>query len=286
MRSFVPLARYASPGMPVRQQDLINPAAQPHRILLVEQAALNGPVKITTNYGTWVFHPDELVIFPRRPDATKRDWRGHIPPPLPTELAVGDLLDPADGAQAYTGASPTDWRDAAQHVASVTRNPARPNVISINTYSAYSGSHRHIFVWNEHVIFPRAKEPRHTGYAQISPYELQAFGPYLIEPSQPETGPLVFIAKHPSGGGRWPRWLAANLHLGENVHLGKPPKKGELWPPYVNTENRWGRHPRDPAADQPATQMIPPERLQRALALYTEYRDRRALAAPTPPQPS
>jgi hypothetical protein len=284
MRSFVPLARYASPGMPVRQQDLTNPAAPQHRILNVEQSDLNALVKITTNYGIWLFHPDEQVVFPRRPDNSHRDWRGATPPPFPTELAIGDLLDPKDGAIAWKGASPSDWRDAAQHVTSVTRNPARPNVISLNTFSAYTGQHRHIFIWNEHVIFPRAKEPRHTGYAQVSPYELQAYGPYLLNDTEAETGPLIFIIRHPSGGGRWPRWLTEKLHLGENVFVSRPPGKKEIWPPYVNTEDRWGRHPRDPATGQPATRQIPPERLARAIALYTEYRDRRALAVPPPPR--
>jgi hypothetical protein len=274
----VPQARFAQPHMPVRQQNLGDLYAPEHIITTIEHTTTG--IVITTNQGQWLFRPDELVTFPRRPDNSTADWRGRTP--LPTDLAIGDALDPADGAAALL--TDQDRLDAIQYVTAVTRNPARPDNIVINTRSAYSGPAKWNFLLSEPVIFPRVHRERPTGR---NPYQVQltGYGPYLYLDHTTQDEYLYFLVTHPSGGGTWPRYLQDPIKIGPGIYLARPPtSKGKHWTAYQFCGERWERHPRDPQWGQDPTTAIDPARLQAAYAAYADYRQR--TAPPAPPAPS
>src|SRR5690606_15499575 len=52
-------------------------------------------VEITTTSGRWTFLRHEVVVFPRRPDGSIRNWFAEgVTPASVTDLAVGDILPP------------------------------------------------------------------------------------------------------------------------------------------------------------------------------------------------
>lgn len=277
----IPTARQAQPGMQVRQQalDLLGQAS-PHVILNTERKGdLNSQYfVITTNYGQWSFYPDELVTFPRRPDNSKRDWRGEVTPPRPLDLAVGDVLHGRYGPD-LPGTDQASADRNAQRVTAVTYNRARPKIITVTTYSAEDGPLSTPFLPDEPVIYPRPERERPSTDSP-QPAVPEGFGPYQ-DPNDQDR--LLYLVVHPSAGGRWPRYLQAPIPLGHNTFLARPPKTAppEPWPQFVGTQN-YSRHPKDPAWGLPVIAAIDPERLTEAEQAYADYRAR----VPTPPQRS
>lgn len=279
VKARIPTARQARPGMLVKQQAIdLGSAAADHRITAVERKGdLNSEYfVITTNQGRWSFYPDEPVTFPRRPDNQKRDWREAATPPLPTDLAIGDLLDGRYGPDLET-ATEADRERNAQRVTAVTYNRARPNEIVITTFSIEDGPLMTAFLPDEPVRFPRPVRERTSGYDHDSAV-LTGYGPYLyVEPDGDEY--LYFLITHPGGRGRWPAYTEASIPLGNGAFLSRPPigKKGRAptWSSFhfVGTD-RWRRHPRDPAWGRDAVTQIEPERLAAAEDAYADYRKR------------
>lgn len=276
-------ARLAAPGMPLRQQALDLAAVAPdHKLLSKELISTdhnpnNDRYKITTNQGTWIFRHDEKVTFPRRPDGSARDWRGHTPPPLPLDLAIGDFLDPADGPyQLRENLSPEQnaaWSaDHYARVSSITRVRTRPNVVTIGTYSPIDGMRNWTFYWNEPVVCAnQSAQPHHTGYDPINP-QLTGYGPYLYVDHTTADEYLIFYVTHPAGRGRWPSYLRNMINIGSGTYLAKPPNPKGEWPPFVG--ERWGRHPRDPDWELDPSMGIEPARVEAAYTAYNDYRDR------------
>ena len=281
------IARAAVVGMPLRQQLLdIRVVAPEHKLLSKELInpsynPNNDRYKITTTQGEWEFGWNELVTFPRRPDGSARDWRGHTPPPLPLDLAVGDLLDTTTGPYEYRETWTPElnakmYADAYQRVSAVTRVITRPHVVGVTTHSPYDGLRSWTFSLDEPVVFPRqqwlaAGGHRYTGYERLNP-QLVGYGPYLYTDHTTADEYLIFYVTHPAGGGRWPAYLKHMINIGSGTYLSRPPIKGQEWPPFVG--ERWGRHPRDPDWELDPNFTIEPERVEAAYTAYNDYRER------------
>jgi hypothetical protein len=282
----IPTARAAKPGMYVRQQALdLVPHAQDHQIEAVQRLQ-PGDINtecyaIRTNYGTWLFQPHELVTFPRRPDNSLRDWRGAAPP-LPLQLAVGDILPPR-----WPHTSGQDPELTKQRVTAVTRNRTRPGIIQVTTYSEEDHVYAAGFLIDEPVIYPRPPSPERAEALKHARQSPTGYGPYQTSPESPS---LYYLITHPTGRGQWPAYTANPIPIGPNVYLARPPTRTKIngkltrepWPSFVGS-NPYRRHPHDPYQGAHALVGFPADRLAEAEQIYADYLAR-TTAEPAAPE--
>lgn len=224
-------ARAVSKGDNLRPQFIQVPS--PHIVKDAELLDNATKVKITTNFGEWIFGRDDDVVFPRREDGSIRHWKNGEA--QVTDLCVGDTLPNEDGDDDYP-----------RRVTSVRRIGELMGRVGLTTDERNAlVSSRYDFPFGAPISFPApmiAPSVRLT----FDQWDItDVYGPYGDIDTY-GTFRWLFIAKHPSGRGRWPSFFKPlfkdyrGFRIGMDMHVIRPLTD---WPAFYGKPA--DRHPND-----------------------------------------
>lgn len=263
------LAYQAEAGAVLPKQ---NPFGTTHRIVEVTFPDDSTDVRIKTTHGEWDFGLEDPLVFPRRQDGSTIDWTAQEDEyPTPLEVRVGDLLRPEStsmpnphrsGVMSLSEQSRTfalrNWRLQCRRVTAITAHPNSLELIDV-IMAVGQDIRRYTFHKAERIGMQRTATIDRARTAAMSYARATSkssrpptFGPYQRD----DTEELVMIAVHPTGRGRWPREITLERMLDVNgLKIVRTPSSW-VGITYLG-EDKYGRHPKDPAWGVVGPQPLP-----------------------------
>jgi hypothetical protein len=200
---------------------------------------------VHTDQGSWRFRWDQMMVFPRRPDGSTKDWRNEKIFPTVRDVVVGDIFACVDPKPDVNDEKMMKVWNARYQQVTRMYHAARYEFVRVQTFESAMYTTR---TWNFHVteliVFPRVETSLESNKRETIDRS-KRYGPYVDK----QVGNTYMFLVHPTGRGRWPGNLAPFRFVqqeADDVIVSRPPTcmKGG-WDQFILL-SEGEPHPNDP----------------------------------------